>query len=108
MLLVGKIDVSSFCTSNVETIRDMFYFTGIIDLDLRNFDFGKVTDMNDMFAYCSNLKSLRMDMTGIQDGTSMDNLFSRVPAGLTLYAKDNFIPANIQSKLPSYTNIVSY
>lgn len=103
-----KIDVSSFCTSNVETIRDMFYFTGIIDLDLRNFDFGKVTDMNDMFAYCSNLKSLRMDMTGIQDGTSMDNLFSRVPAGLTLYAKDNFIPANIQSKLPSYTNIVSY
>ena len=103
-----KIDVSSFCTSNVETIRNMFYYTGIIDLDLRNFDFGKVTDMNCMFEYCLNLKSLRMDMTGVKDGASMENLFSRVPAGLTLYAKDNFIPANIQSKLPLYTNIVSY
>lgn len=103
-----SIDVSSFCTTNVEKIYSMFCNTRVMDLDLSSFDFSKVTDMTFMFASCMNLKTLRMDMTGIQDGISMSRLFSSVPAGLTLYAKDNVVPANIQSQLPSYTNIISY
>lgn len=86
----------------------MFSNTRVVDLDLSSFDFSKVTDMTFMLASCLNLKTLRMDMTGIQNGISMSRLFSSVPAGLTLYAKDNIVPADIQSQLPSYTNIVSY
>lgn len=86
----------------------MFSNTRVVDLDLSSFNFSKVTDMIFMFASCINLKTLRMNMTGIQDGTSMDKMFYSVPAGLTLYAKDNVVPADIQSQLPSYTNIISY
>ena len=45
-------------TENVTNMSNMFTLSGLKTLNLTHFDVGKVTDMHDMFLYCTNLKTI--------------------------------------------------
>ena len=47
-------------TSNVTSMRQMFNFAGVKELDLTNFDTRNVTDMYGMFSSCENLETIRV------------------------------------------------
>ena len=57
-----SLDLSSFNTTNVTDMTQMFVECGLTSLDLSNFDTSKVTNMSYMFSYCYNLPSL--DLSG--------------------------------------------
>ena len=63
-------------TSNVTSMNGMFSgCSGLISLDLSNFDTSSVTNMSSMFAYCSNLTSLDVSNFNTNNVTSMLNMF---------------------------------
>ena len=56
-----SLDLSSFNTSNVTSMKSMFEIcSGMTSLDLSNFDTSKVTSMYDMFLDCNSLTTIRM------------------------------------------------
>ncbi|MBQ2408699.1 MAG: BspA family leucine-rich repeat surface protein, partial [Bacilli bacterium] len=56
-----QLDLSNFDTSKVTNMDYMFYYcTNLTQLDLSNFDTSKVTNMQSMFSYCNNLLNIGM------------------------------------------------
>lgn len=49
--VMNTTDFSKFNTSNVRTMKGMFKFSMIKELDISNFDFKNVCDMDEMFSY---------------------------------------------------------
>ena len=58
-----SIDVSNFITSNVTEMDNMFRATGIISLNLENFDFSKVKTMEYMFSHNSSITNIQFPTT---------------------------------------------
>jgi len=57
---IQQIDLSGLDTSNVTSMRYMFYgCSGLQELNLSNFDLSNVSAMADMFSGCNALKSLQ-------------------------------------------------
>lgn len=75
---LSSIDMSGFDTSNVTTMKKMFYncmaLTGITGLD--EFDTGNVTDMYCMFCFCENLISLDVSNFDTSKVTNMGLMFA--------------------------------
>lgn len=65
-----KIDVSGLDTSNVTTMYGMFRDrVGLLSLNLKNFDFSKITDMGSMFGSCSSIEEL--DLSNLREKSSV-------------------------------------
>ena len=60
-------------TSNVTSMRQMFNFAGVKELDLTNFDTRNVTDMYGMFSSCENLETIRVSDKFVVDKVSTSN-----------------------------------
>lgn len=58
MLSLESLDVSSFNTSKVKEMGQMFQRVGIETLDLSNFDTRNVTNLQGVVTYCPNLRKL--------------------------------------------------
>ena len=73
--LLTSLDLSSFDTSNVTDMSNMFYDVwSLTSLDLSSFDTSKVTDMSDMFMGCVRMTSLDVssfDTSKVRDMSSM-------------------------------------
>ena len=81
-----------FNTENVTNMRDMFgYCTSLKSLDLTNFNTENVTDMYYMFASCTSLESLDLTNFNTAKVTNMTAMFSNCSALTTIYASDNFV-----------------
>ena len=58
--LVSITDLGKLDTSNVTSMRQMFNFAGVKELDLTNFETSNVTDMYGMFSSCENLETIKV------------------------------------------------
>ena len=73
---VADIDVSTFDTSAVENMYDMFSNThNLISLDLSNFDTRNVTIMKDMFYNTYKLKTVNLSSFDTRNVTDMRGVF---------------------------------
>jgi len=61
--------------SNINNLHELFYFSGIISIDLSNFNSSNVTDMSGMFSYCPKLKEIKglnkINTSNVKDMSSM-------------------------------------
>ena len=73
---IKKIDLKVLDTSNVTDMSDMFaYCSGLTSLDLTPLDTSKVTDMSSMFFGCGGLTSLDLTPLDTSNVTSMPQMF---------------------------------
>jgi surface protein len=64
------LDVSSFNTSNVTNMSDMFRRFPGTSLDLSNFNTSKVTNMSRIFSLASNVKEIKVSDSWIVGSTT--------------------------------------
>ena len=73
-----SISFGNFNTSNVTNMQEMFYYcSSLTSLDLSNFDTSNVTDMELMFCGCSSLTSLDVSTLDTSKVTNMRGMFQR-------------------------------
>ena len=73
---ITSFDFSKYDTSKVTNMSDMFnYCSRLTSLDLSKFDTSNVTDMGYMFYHCSSLTSLDLSNFNTANVTSMSNMF---------------------------------
>ena len=90
-----SIDLSALDTSGVTDMREMFaYCSRLTSLDVSKFDTSKVTNMRDMFVYCSSLTSLDVRNFDISKVTVMSSMFSDC-SSLTSLDVRNFDTSNV-------------
>ena len=71
-----NLDVSNWDTSQVTNMGNMFnYCTKLTTLDVSNWDTSQVTDMNNMFHYCEKLTALDVSNFNTSKVTNMENMF---------------------------------
>ena len=81
-----------FNTENVTNMRDMFgWCTSLKSLDLTNFNTENVTDMYYMFYNCTSLESLDLTNFNTAKVTNMTAMFRKCSALKTIYAIDKFV-----------------
>ena len=82
-------------TSNVTNMCNMFgYCSNLTSLDLSNFNTSNVTDMHSMFGYCSNLTSLDLSNFDTSNVTNMYSMFYYCNS-LTSLTLSNFNTSNV-------------
>ena len=90
-----NIDFSTFDTSNVTYMYNMFYnCSRLTSLDLSNFNTSNVTSMARMFMDCSKLTSLNISGFNTSKVTSMDSMFYNC-SSLTNLNLSNFNTSNV-------------
>ena len=71
-----SINLSSFNTYSVTSMREMFYgCTSLESIDLSSFNTYSVTSMKNMFRGCTSLKSIDLSSFNTSKVTSMNNMF---------------------------------
>jgi len=90
-----KIDFTKFpkfTTANVTNMKGMFYDAqGITDIDITSFDTTKVTDMSEMFNMCG-LKELDLSNFNTSSVTTMKKMFASSPNLRSITFADNWGP----------------
>ena len=90
-----SLDVSSFDTSNVTDMNNMFFLcSALTSLDVSHFDTSKVKDMSGMFRSCSSLTSLDVSNFDTTDVTTMESMFCFCTA-LTSLDLSSFDTSNV-------------
>ena len=85
------------CDSGVTNMLEMFvYCTKLTTLDLSNFDTSNVTNMGSMFQGCTSLTSLDLSNFNTSNVTSMVNMFNNCTS-LTSLDLSNFNTSNVES-----------
>ena len=73
---ISSLDVSNFDTSQVTDMNNMFFYcTALTSLDVSNFVTSQVTNMSSMFNYCTALTSLDVSNFDTSKVTNMRNMF---------------------------------
>ena len=95
---IKRIDVSQFNTSNVINMDNMFsYLLGLEEISgLDNLDTSNVTSMKAMF-YKNGLKTINLDGFNTSKVTDMSHMFSNCPNLTTIYSGDGFITTNVSN-----------
>ena len=90
-----SLDLSNFDTSNVTNMVGMFTnCSGLTELDVSNFDTGNVTSMSYMFYDCSGLTFLDLSNFDTSNVTSMSHMFQGCD-GLTSLDISSFGTSNV-------------
>ena len=98
-----EIDLSSFDTSLVTNMEDMFaYMSSLTTLNLSNFNTLQVTSMRAMFYGMSNLTTLDLSNFDTSNVTDMEVMFSRM-SSLTTLNLSNFDTSKV-----TYMNAMFY
>ena len=85
-----SLDVRTFDTSNVTNMKNMFgYCSNLTSLDVSNFNTSKVTSMSSMFNSCSGLTSLDVSNFDTSKVNDMSSMFYNC-IGLTSLDLSNF------------------
>lgn len=85
-VVVSTIDVSGFNTSNVTDFSSMFNgMSGLTTLDVTSFNTSKATDMQGMFNWCTGVQSITMgEEFTTSNVTTMSSMFSGCKSLTTL------------------------
>ncbi|NLA32597.1 MAG: BspA family leucine-rich repeat surface protein, partial [Mollicutes bacterium] len=95
-----SIDLSTFDTSSVTSIRGIFYnCSSLTSLDVSTFDTSSVTDMYGMFAHCSSLTSLDFRLADFTTVTSYSSMFTGITNGITITVLDSAAQTWINARL---------
>ena len=98
-----EIDLSSFDTSLVTNMEDMFaYMSSLTTLNLSNFNTLQVTSMRSMFSGMSSLTTLDLSNFDTSNVTDMEVMFSRM-SSLTTLNLSNFDTSKV-----TYMNAMFY
>ena len=74
--VIEKLDLSNFNTSKVTNMINMFaYCSSLTSLDLSSFDTSNVMDMRGMFSGCSSLTSLDLNSFNTSKVTNILQMF---------------------------------
>ena len=72
-----SLDISWLDVSNITNMENMFgYCSNITTVDVSNWDTSNVTDMNSMFVDCRNLTTLDVSSWNTSNVTDMNSMFS--------------------------------
>lgn len=103
---IQRLDVHNFDTSNVTNMEYMFsYCRNLTSLDLSNFDTSNVTNMTSMFSYCQNLTSLDLSNFDFSNVTNYTNMFYNIPTSCLILVKDQEAKDWIESRFSTLTNV---
>ncbi|MBR3171498.1 MAG: BspA family leucine-rich repeat surface protein [Lachnospiraceae bacterium] len=90
-----SLDLSSFNTSKVKDMSSMFYnCSSLTNLDLSSFNTSKIEDMTAMFYGCSSLTNLDLSSFNTSNVTNMIDMFSYC-SSLTNLDLSNFDTSNV-------------
>ena len=92
------LNVSSFDTSKVTDMSNMFCCPSITELDVSNFVTSQVTDMSFMFFGCESLTNLDLSSFDTSKVTNMGSMFYKCPAVKSLDDIPNFDFTNVTDK----------
>ena len=102
-----SLDLSSFNTSNVTSMKSMFeHCSGLTSLDLSSFDTSKVTNMSHMFSGCKGLISLDLSSFDTSKVDSMDYMFFYC-GNLTSLDLSKFNTSNVYNNMNSMFSFCS-
>lgn len=88
-------EVANLDTSNITNMKEMFYYcTNLEELDLSSFDTSNVTNMEGMFYYCSQLTSSDLSSFDTSKVTNMRSMFVNC-GNLTSLDVSNFNTSNV-------------
>lgn len=95
---IKRIDVSQFNTTNVINMDNMFsYLSSLEEISgLDNLDTSNVTSMKAMF-YKNGLKTIDLFGFNTSKVTDMSNMFANCPNLTTIYSGDGFITTNVSN-----------
>ena len=94
-----------FNTENVTNMRDMFgYCTSLKSLDLTNFNTENVTDMYYMFYRCTSLESLDLTNFNTAKVTNMTAMFYKCSALKTIYASGKFVTNQVTKSTAMFSD----
>ena len=98
-----SLDLSNFDTSKVTNMSYMFFYSrGLTSLDLSNFNTSAVTDMTRMFNGCSNLTSVTFGLQAdVSKVTSYSDMFYGITTTGTLYYDGDYDFSKIIEVKPS-------
>ena len=98
-------DLSSMDTSKMTNMNSMFFYcTDLTTLDVSNFNTSKVTDMNSMFYCCSGLTTLDVSNFNTSKVTNMVSMFDGC-AGLTTLNLGTFDMGKVTSRSDMFNEI---
>lgn len=101
--LLKGIDLSSFDTSQVTSMRWMFMgCESMRELDLSSFDTSQVIDMTEMFKGCISLRNLDLGGFNASRVTKADGMFEGCDSLKRLVIPTSW-PANLHSAIPQPT-----
>ena len=83
-----NLNISGWNTSNVETMAGMFYSGVAADLDLSSFDTSKVTDMSEMFEFNDAVVTLDLSSFNTSSLTKTMWMFAGASNLTTIYVSD--------------------
>lgn len=105
---VTSIDLSHFTTLNVTNMSDMFYFcTKVTSLDVSKFNTSNVTDMWAMFYHCESITSLDVSHFNTSNVRYMYSLFGYCEK-LKSIDVSNFDTRNVTKMGQMFTNCKSF
>lgn len=95
--LLESLDLSSFNTKNVTTMRYMFSgCRALSSVNLSSFDTSNVTDMSSMFYYCTRqLTSLDLSSFNTENVTTMSNMFNYCMVLQEIIFDDSFVTGKV-------------
>ena len=101
-----NLNVSQFNTVKVTSMRYMFYSCSwLINLDLSNFNTNNVTDMSGMFSGCERLQRLDLRNFNFSNVNNYNSMLINVPNNCLIIVKDNTAKNWILSKFTQLTNV---
>ena len=74
-----SVDIGNWDVSNVTTFKTLFYSSGIVNLDLKNWDPASVIDMQYTFNIMTDLETLDVSNWDVSNATTMYAMFSDLP-----------------------------
>lgn len=97
---MSQFNLSSFDTSKVTDMRDMFSLcSSLTSLDVSSFNTSIVTNMREMFSSCSRLTGLDFRKATFDKVTSYTNMFGSTPTTINIITKDATTKSWLEDKL---------
>ena len=96
--LLTSLDLSKFVTSSIKNMHAMFISDiNLISLDLSNFDFSQVTDIEYMLAGCQSLKYINLKHLNINDNINFTGLINNYLENIIICIDDESTLVKVMS-----------
>ena len=105
-LVSANINLGKWNTAKIADMEGWFYESSATTLNLKGWNTSKVTVMAKMFYKMTNLVEVDLSTFDFSKVISYDEMFKDVPTSVKIIVKDSSAKAWLNSKFPTYTNVV--